>query len=428
MSIERLSAGDEMMLGRAPPGRSTSARSRSSTARACSTRTGRSGSTPFVTPCFGRLAAAPRLRQRIVQPRRGLGPPFWVDVAHVKLTDHVLVRSARPGRGRAAGGRRGAYPDAAPRGSAALGDVASHRPAGSAGRAVRLAPPLHRRRHGGDHALRRFLDPIDPPSGTAAPGLVAPAPGMPSSAELLVDNLHRQVPFVRRVASTSASPVDAWQRSSTVARDARAAGVESGDQDPAQSPGRPRSEPCPRPASGRGAFGASPWRTVRPSNDVLLALAAGGIRAAIVARGAPVADMTTSIYVPVSLRRGLGRRPERTVGTASRRWRSRSGWGDPDPSSGSEGSPRRPPGGKRLPRPALGAWFRGGFLTRLLLRVVAKSAGELDDSVPAKSDRRLEFAGAPLSELYPVVPADRECDARRRRGDLCGLVRDRDRR
>jgi diacylglycerol O-acyltransferase / wax synthase len=43
-----------------------------------------------------RLHLAPRLRQVLVRPRRGLGPPAWADDTRFDIGRHVRARTVRP--------------------------------------------------------------------------------------------------------------------------------------------------------------------------------------------------------------------------------------------------------------------------------------------------------------------------------------------
>ena len=354
-----------------------------------------------------RLDRMPRLRQRIVEPRRGLGPPFWIDVADLDVREHVRVRAVSPPAGEAE--------------VLALVEKLRQAPlpvdrplwaiwllTGLSDRRIGMYVSLHHSIADGMAAMTlfgAFLDPIEGPSGnpTAPAGPTRTAP-MPSSAELFADNLRRHVTGVMALGATLGHPRSALRdirRAWPAMRELLASKPATRTRlnrllgpDRSVALVRTTVDDVRRIARAHGAS----------TNDVLLALAAGGIRAAIVDRGDSVAGVTTAIYVPVSLRRGPGRRVDADRGNRVAQMAVRVAVGDPDPRRRLRRIAAETNRRKRMPRPALGAWFRGGILTRLLLRVVARQRVNSTTALLRGPDRRVAFAGAPLLELYPIVP------------------------
>jgi WS/DGAT/MGAT family acyltransferase len=354
------------------------------------------------------LGRAPRLCQVLVEPRRGLGPPFWADVPAVDLRHHVRERPI---------GGSGSDLDLL----SAVEDLRrlpldASRPlwaiwllTGLPGRRVGLFVCLHHAIADGLAAMALlgvFLEGADgapPVPMVDAAGAPPPRP-LPSSLTLLVDNIVR---VARGVMSGGVRLL----RPRRLLRDVRSAGPALREllaERPATETrlnrfvGPDRSLALVRTTVdevGRIArdHGASP-------NDVLLALTAGGIRASLAARGEPVDGVTIRVYVPVSLRRGRSRREGRDRGNRVAQMAVPVRLSEADPRRRLRRIARETARRKRRPRPSLGTWFRGGLETRLLLRAVSGQRVNTTTAYLRGPKKPLAFASAPLLELYPILP------------------------
>lgn len=137
-------------------------------------------------------------------------------------------------------------------------------------------------------------------------------------------------------------------------------------------------------------------------NDVLLAAVAGGLRDLLQSRGERVDDVALRAYVPVSLHR---EQPGQAQGNVDGMMAVPLPIGVPDPISrlqliAAETAQRR----KRY-RPAGGTLLRSGLVQRAFLRLMAHQrwANAYIANVPGPPVP-LYLAGAPVLELFPVVP------------------------
>jgi WS/DGAT/MGAT family acyltransferase len=361
-----------------------------------------------------RLGRAPRLCQVLVEPRRGLGPPFWADVPAVDLRHHVRERPI---------GGSGSELDLL----TAVEDLrrlpldaslplwAIWLLTGLPDRRVGLFVCLHHAIADGLAAMALlgvFLDAADgadgadgaPPVPTVDAAGVPPPRPLPSSLTLLVDN-------VVRVANGLMTGGVRLLRPRRLLRDVRAAWPALREllaERPATETTLNRFVGPHRSLAlvqttvdevGRIArdHGASP-------NDVLLALTAGGIRASLVARGEPVDGVTIRVYVPVSLRRGRSRREGPDRGNRVAQMAVPVRLNEADPRRRLRRITRETARRKRRPRPSLGTWFRGGLETRLLLRAVSRQRVNTTTAYLRGPKKPLAFASAPLVELYPILP------------------------
>jgi WS/DGAT/MGAT family acyltransferase len=155
---------------------------------------------------------------------------------------------------------------------------------------------------------------------------------------------------------------------------------------------RSRIDPVKRVAHSYGA-------TV---NDVLMAAIAGGLRDLLLGRAERVDDVVLRAYVPVSLhqeRPGLARGNRDGVMAVS------LPIGQPDPAVRLRLIAAETAERKKRSRPAAGTLLRNGLAQRAFLRLMARQrwANVYVANVPGPP-RSLYVAGAPLLELFPVVP------------------------
>jgi WS/DGAT/MGAT family acyltransferase len=249
-----------------------------------------------------RLHLAPRLRQVLYWPRRGLGPPVWVDAAGFDIRDHVRAR-----------------PVPAPGDEAVLlqlcAELNSGRldrsrplwqlwlltglPGGRAGLLIRL----HHVVADGIAALAMFgawFDPGPAPPTAEAPGW-APQP-VPAARELAADKVRRFARAPARVTSRVRHPAAAAARLGGLAR---------------QAGQLARAGPAPRvslnvPVSGhhRLCLVRADLERARTAahahggtvNDLVLAAVAGGARRLLASRGELSPGLVLRASVAASVR------------------------------------------------------------------------------------------------------------------------------
>jgi diacylglycerol O-acyltransferase / wax synthase len=137
-------------------------------------------------------------------------------------------------------------------------------------------------------------------------------------------------------------------------------------------------------------------------NDVLLTVLAGGLRALLAGRGERVDGLVVRAAVPVSLHR---ERPGRARGNLDGMMAVPLPVGEPDDGRRlrliATDTARR----KQKPRPQGGTVFRNVPIQRALLRLAAHqhAMSTYAANVPGPPVP-LYFAGAPLLEVFPVVP------------------------
>ena len=138
-------------------------------------------------------------------------------------------------------------------------------------------------------------------------------------------------------------------------------------------------------------------------NDVLMTVLASGLRDLLLGRGEGVADLVLRAYVPVSLH-------PKQPGAAARG--NRDGvMAVPLPVGVSDPSPRlrliaaETAERKKRKRPAAGTLLRNGVAQRVFLRLMARQrwANVYVANVPGPPTP-LYLAGAPLREVFPIVP------------------------
>jgi WS/DGAT/MGAT family acyltransferase len=349
-----------------------------------------------------RLPLVPRFRQLLYRPRRGLGWPLWVDAQAFDLADHIRV-----------------HPLAAPGDQAQLllaceelrrRRLDMSRPLWEAW----LLPGLPERRVGlflrahhtiadgiaGMAAFGALLDlAADAPTSVAPPWTPAP---MPSAGQLLHDNLRRRFQGLGRGLSSIVDPIGTVRR----ARRTSAAWREFfAERTPQTGLNRPigadrrlvivggRLEVAKQVAHAHHA----------KINDVVLAAVAGGLRELLANRGEPVEDLVLRASVPISLHR---EQPGQVRG-------NKDGWmvvplplGEPDPVRRLDVIAAETAARKQQARPQAASGVmsfavvqRAGY--RLLAR--QRQVNLWVTNVPGPPVP-LYLAGAPLLELFPVVP------------------------
>jgi diacylglycerol O-acyltransferase len=349
-----------------------------------------------------RLHLVPRFRQVLYWPKRGLGWPVWCDAQSFDIAEHVRV-----------------HPVPSP------GDE----------RQLLLAcetlrrRPLHRARPlwgmwfltglpddrvgffikmhhaiadgvAGVATLAAFIDPVPDPPETNVPHW-APAP-VPSTRELFRDNLRRRLGELDRMLSALAKPVATTRRflrSWPAARELFAEGR------------------APRTSVNRRIGSDRKLAVVRCSldaakkvahahgatiNDVLLTAVAAGYADLFRGRGEPTGGVVLRAFVPVSLHQ---EQPAGPRGNLDAGMLVPLPIGERDDVRrlglvAAETSER-----KKKTRPPAGSMFRTVLLQRAFLRLMPRQRfmNAYVANVPGPPIP-LYFAGAPLVEIFPIVP------------------------
>ncbi|HEX6577209.1 MAG TPA: wax ester/triacylglycerol synthase family O-acyltransferase [Jiangellaceae bacterium] len=349
-----------------------------------------------------RLHLVRRFRQVLYVPRRGLGWPLWVDAPAFQLGDHVrvlplpepadeaqLLRTVEALRRRRLDRSRPLW-------------EMWFLPGLTDGRVGMFMKMHHAVADGvaGVATLGAFLDAVpDVPVGPAPPWTPVPAP---STRQLFDDNLRRRRDSLRRAFSTISHPVAAARRVRVALPALRETFAEG--RAPRTSLNRPIGSDR-RLAVIRGSIDRV--RDVADAhdatiNDVLMTAVAGGLHDLLRDRGEPVDHVVLRAYVPVSLHQGQHGRAEgnldgmmviplpigvldparrlRLIAAETRRRKSK----------------HRPPGGTLL---------RNSVIQRAFLHVLARQpwANAYVANVPGPPVP-LYLAGAPLLEVFPMVP------------------------
>jgi diacylglycerol O-acyltransferase / wax synthase len=349
-----------------------------------------------------RLHLVPRLREVIVFPGRGCGPPFWADAREFDPSAHVHELPLEP-----------------PVGEVQLLEAVEHlrrqplqpsRPlwemwflTGLPDGRVAWFVKLHHAMGDGMAALTTIAALLD--SKPHALRVRAPAwrrARRPRPSELVADNLRRRIDGVGGLLSTLARPgnsvrqaLAAWpavrellaERPATRTSLDRMIGLD-----------RNLAVISTRLAAVR-EIGRSHGATV---NDVLLAVTTAGLRALLQRRGEPVEGTTVRVYVPVSLRRRLRGAQQGNLiaqmavplhlGEATSELRLRRIAGE---------TARR----KTRLRTSLGALMHGGAVgRRLILALVIRQRVNLATASIPGPKRPLSLAGAPILAALPILP------------------------
>jgi diacylglycerol O-acyltransferase / wax synthase len=350
-----------------------------------------------------RLHLVPRFRQLLHRPRLGLGWPLWVDAPSFDLTDHIRVHALAPSDDpdqllhTCQGLARRPWDFARPLWELWLLP-------GLPDRRVGAFLKLHHVLADGPAAMAAFgalLDPTaDAPSEAAPPWTPSP---FPSAGELLRDNVRRRRQELGRGLSSLVHP----RRTLLLARAALPAWREVLTEKPAphtslnHTVGREREL-----AIVRGRL--DPVKEVAHAhrakvNDVVLAAIAGGLRELLVSRGEDVTGLVQRAMVTISHHQ---ERPGEAQG-------NKPGWmmvplpvGEPDPlrrlsliaaETRTRKDKARPEAGSGIFRFLAGqrVWYRHFPQQRSVNLVVSDVPGP-----PV----RLYLAGAPLLEVFPLLP------------------------
>jgi WS/DGAT/MGAT family acyltransferase len=340
-----------------------------------------------------RLPSVPRFRQVIHVPRRGLGRPLWVDASEVDLDHHVRVVDLPGGEAGllAAVERIRARP------------LDRSRPlweiwflTGLADGRLGCFVRVH-------HAITDGVGGVSTLATLFGAGAAPPAPvvPVPSARELFADNLRGRGAALARAVSAAVHPgrtVRALRAGWPAVREA------VGEKAPRTSLNRPLG-PHRRLAVVRGRL--DDVREVAHAhggtvNDVLLAAIAGGLRELLQARGEPVDGLALRAYVPVALHRD---RREPLRGNDDGLMVVPLPVGVTDPPARLRAIAADTAVRRTRWRPAGGSLFRNGLVQRAFLPLMARQrwANTYVANVPGPAEP-LAFAGAPLLELFPLVP------------------------
>jgi diacylglycerol O-acyltransferase / wax synthase len=349
-----------------------------------------------------RLHLVPRFRQLLYRPRFGLGWPLWIDAPSIDLAEHVRV-----------------LPLAAPADESRLllaCEELRHRPLNRSrplwemwflpglpdGRVGFFMKLHHAIADGiaGIAALGAFVDLVPDPPRMSGPPWTPVA--TPSARALLADNLRRHLHGLGRTLSKLAHPLETlhqvrrgWPAVREAFAEARA----------------PRTSLNRRIGSHRRfALVRSDLDLVKriahahraKVNDVLMAVLAGGLRVLLVGRGERVDDLVLRAFVPVSLHT---EQPGQARGNLDGAMIVPLPVGEPDDLRRLRLIAAETTERKQRARPQGGTLFRNPLIQRAALRVVHRQhvMNTYAANVPGPPVP-LYFAGAPLLEVFPVVP------------------------
>jgi diacylglycerol O-acyltransferase len=349
-----------------------------------------------------RLHLVPRFRQVLVWPRLGLGWPLWADAPAFDISQHVNVfRVAAPGE------------DA----EVLLAcEELRHRPlhptrplwemwflTGLPKARVGLFIRLH---HAiadgvaGVAALSAFVDVLPAPPAMAAPPWT-PSP-MPSTHALWVDNRRRRVQELERTVSALVRPIttashlrEAWPGVRELFAEGKAPRTSFN-----QRIGSDRRLSVIRsPLDGAKKVAHAHEATV---NDVLLATVAGGYRELLRGRGDRVDGLVLRAFVPVSLHQ---EQPGNAQGNLDAGMVVPLPIWEPDDIARLERIAADTAERRKKSRPPAGNMFRNVLLQRAFLRLMPRQRfmNSYVANVPGPPVP-LYFAGAPIIELFPIVP------------------------
>jgi diacylglycerol O-acyltransferase len=349
-----------------------------------------------------RVHLVPRFRQLLFWPRVGFGWPLWVDAPYFDIVNHV-----------------GVLPVAPP------GDVAQllraceelrRRPLkrsrplwemwflpGLQDGRVGLFMKLH---HAiadgvaGVATLSAFVDTVpEPPQAPVPPWTPAPPP---SQRQLLADNVRRRSRAAQRVLVALAEPIKTLQRlrrTWPVMRELFAEGR------------------APRTSVNRRIGSDRRLATIRTTvdifkeiahphgatvNDVLLTAMAGGYRALLQSRGEPINGLVLRAFVPVSLHQ---EQPGQARGNVDAGMIVPLPVGEADEVRRLERIAAESAERKKKSRPPADRLFRSVLVQRAFLRLMPRQRfmNAYVANVPGPPVP-LYFAGAPVVELFPLVP------------------------
>jgi diacylglycerol O-acyltransferase / wax synthase len=349
-----------------------------------------------------RLYLLPRFRQRLYMPRWGLGWPLWVDDPAFDIAEHVNVF---------------------PHDIAGEADLLAaceqlrrqrldrSRPLwqmwflpGLAGGRAGLFMKLHHAIADGVAGVAAFGAFLDLAPGTPAPSPPpwAPAP-VPSGRQLLADNLHRRMQGGRGTLAALGHPRattrqvrQAWPAVRETFAEGRAPRTSLNHP---IGPGRTLALVRSSLGQVKGIAHAH-QATV---NDVLAAAVADGLRALLARRGERLDGLVMRAFVPVSLHR---EQPGQARGNLDGAMIVPLPISEPDHVHRLRLIAAETAQRKKKSRPPGGALFRNAVIQRTFLRYYAARQRLMNvyiANVPGPPVP-LYLAGAPLAEVFPVVP------------------------
>ena len=349
-----------------------------------------------------RLHLVPRSRQVVHIPRRGLGPPIWVDAGGFDLTRHVRE-----------------LPLEAPADEArllsAIEDLRHQRLdetrpmwemwflTGLPDRRVGWFVRIHHTIADGMAAMAAIARILDADPGAAD----VPAPPWrcrrrPSDAALLADNVRRQVGALANALTKLAHP-------RTMIRRAMAAWPAVRELLAEQPASRTSLDRFVGPArtvvlirSRLETFRAIGDGHDATVNDVLLGAIAGGLRTLLSRRGEPVTATTIRIYVPVSMRR---RPSDPQQGNLIAQMAVPIHLARPDAGGRLRDIATETTRRKARLRTSMSTLMHGGPIVRrlTLMAVLRQRVNVTSASIPGPTEQ-LYLAGAPVLEVFPILP------------------------
>ncbi len=349
-----------------------------------------------------RLHLVPRFRQTLIWPQLGLGWPLWVDDPSFDISEHVDVFPVAPPGGDAEILRACEELRRSPlRGSRPLWEMwlLTGLPKGRLGLFIRLH---HAIADGvaGVAALSAFVDVLAAPPPTPAPPW-RPSP-MPSRNSLLRDNLQRRLheldgtlSALRRPINTARNLRRAWPAMRELFAEGKAPRTSFNRRigsDRTLSVIRSTLDGAKEVAHAHGA----------KVNDVLLTAVAGGYRELLRGRGESVDGLVLRAFVPVSLHQ---EQPGRAQGNLDAGMVVPLPIGEHDDATRIERIAADTAERRKKSRPPAGSMFRNLMLQRAFLRLMPRQRfmNTYVANVPGPP-LPLYFAGAPIIELFPVVP------------------------
>jgi len=349
-----------------------------------------------------RLHQLPRFRQILYRPRLGLGWPLWVDASAIDLAEHVRVLPLGPAADETELllaceelRRRRLKP------SRPLWEL-WFLPGLSDGRVGFFMKLHHAVADGvaGLVALGAFVDATpDPPAMTSPPWTPAP---MPTAAELFKDNVRGRLRSLGRLLDKVAYPLETIR----AARKGWPAVREMLFE-----------EKAPRTSLNRRVGWHRRLAIIRSDldvvkriahaqgakvNDVVLAAVGGGLRAMLLGRRERVDGLTLRAFVPVSLH---GPRTDQARGNLDGAMITPLPVGEPNDVLRLRLIAAETAKRKKKPRPSGGTLFRNIPIQRAFLRFAPhqRMMNTYVANVPGPPVP-LYFAGAPVLEVFPVVP------------------------
>jgi diacylglycerol O-acyltransferase / wax synthase len=347
-----------------------------------------------------KLHLAPRFRQVIFVPPRGLGGPLWVDAPHFDIKEHIReVPVAPPG---------------AETELLFATEQLRRQPLGLAKplwemwfltglpeKRLGLFIKIHHAVADGMSAMRTFASLLDTvPDAIVGRSRPWQPALLPSSRELRADIVQRR----QRMIAAAFSTIPHASRTLRRVLNALPAAHEVLAEQPATDTslnrlvGLDRNLALLRSSMDLVKQIAHAHRAT--VNDVLLALTAGGVRALFQRRGERVEDITVRISVPVSLRSGADEpRQGNQIGDMVVPVRLAAA----DPVRRLHQIAAETAKRKTRSRTSLGTFFRGGITDYLVLKAVARQRVNVTTTNIHGPELPLYLAGARVLEVFPVL-------------------------